>query len=113
MKKNLFFVLGLIFNLILNAQETPPEVSRFLQVNTYNGGQLSHLLSDQNNNSYMTGIANGTNFSFDGYNIAPVGSDDMFVIKTNATGQNQWMKTMNAGKKGVVKPTNTYLNGFG
>ncbi|SIS78410.1 Por secretion system C-terminal sorting domain-containing protein [Kaistella chaponensis] len=110
MKKTLFFVFGLLFSLLLKAQETPPEVSRFLQVNTYNGGHLSHLLSDQSNNSYMTGIANGTNFSFDGYNIKPIGNDDMFVIKTNATGQNQWLKTVNAGSKGIVTPYKSYLN---
>jgi len=95
------------------AQETPPEVSRFLQVNTYNGGQLSHLVTDQVNNSYMTGVANGENFSFDGYSIKPIGNDDMFVIKTNASGQNQWLKTVNAGSKGIVTPNKTYLNSSG
>lgn len=113
MKKNLLFVLGLFISLINYAQETPPEVSRFLQVNTYNGGQLSHLVTDQVNNSYMTGVANGENFSFDGYNIKPIGNDDMFVIKTNANGQNQWLKTINSGKKGIIKPTKSYISGSG
>ncbi len=113
MMKNLFLFAGLLFCFFTRAQDTPPEVSRFLQVNTYNGGQLSHLISDQNNNAFMTGVTNGKNFSFDGYNIMPVGIDDMFVIKTNETGQNQWLKTVNAGSKGIIKPNKSYLNSNG
>ena len=92
------------------AQDTPPEVSRFLQLNTYNGGQLSHVISDVNNNTFMSGIANGENYSFEDYSFKPVGHDDMYLIKTSQTGQNLWLKTVNAGSNGVISLVKTYVN---
>ena len=113
MKKKLLLSVGLFLNLMLFAQETPPEVSRFLQLNTYNGGQLSHVISDVNNNTFISGIANGETYSLDNYSFEPVGHDDLYVIKTSQSGQNLWFKTVNAGTNGVISTVKSYVNAAG
>ena len=110
MKKNLLLLVCIFISLLTKAQENPPEVSRFLQLNTYNGGGLSHLIRDVDNNAYLTGTANGKNFNFDNYNIVPVGYDDMYVIKTTVSGENLWLKVVTAGAKGIMKPYKSFLN---
>lgn len=113
MRNKLLLFVSLLFNLIVFAQINPPDVSRFLQINTYNGGQLSHVISDINNNTYMSGIANGENYSFDDYSFEPVGHDDLYLIKTSPSGQNLWLKTVNAGTNGVIGSVKTYINSVG
>lgn len=96
----LFFVIITIFS-----QQTPT-VTKLEQINTYNGGDIRKTILDRDMNLVSIGFANGP-FAVNNTNIVTSGTDDLYLLKTDkTTGENIWVKTLNAGANGVIRPSN-------
>jgi hypothetical protein len=54
--------------------------------------KVNDVKVDLNDNIYLTGLFN-TSFSFNGLNQVSNGNDDIFLLKFNSLGQEQWCKT--------------------
>lgn len=103
MKKIYLFLLFSIFY-ISNAQQETLKVKELHQVNTYNGGLVQKTVFDQSGNNITVGYSNGQ-FNYNGEIINTVGRDDLFICKkNNDTNEKVWLKTLDAGLDGTIRP---------
>ncbi|QOW10364.1 T9SS type A sorting domain-containing protein [Kaistella flava (ex Peng et al. 2021)] len=97
------FAIHLIF-----AQSIPSN-TRLTQINTLRGSALN-LVESTDTHTYHIGTV-GAEIGFDSFNNPSVGKDDLYVLKSNTSdGTNVWMKTFNAGSKGVISPKKVYVD---
>lgn len=102
--KKIYFLFSLIIGLLLHAQNNSLGTKKFLQVNTYNGGQILNTIFDFDGNHISVGYANGS-YTFLNDAIPTIGLDDLYIAKTNKfTKEKIWLKTFNAGTKGKIHP---------
>ncbi|WP_084466367.1 T9SS type A sorting domain-containing protein [Kaistella palustris] len=104
MTKNILSLLLLCVFSTLSFSQTAPSNTRLFQLNTVRGSELS-LVELSDNFAYHIGTMNSSEVGFDGLSATSVGLDDLFILKSDATGgSNVWFKTFNAGANGIVTP---------
>lgn len=104
-----FFLFLGVFAFQSNYSQANPAASRLIQLNTFKGSILN-LVESTNSDVYHVGTANAE-IGFDNYSYNSVGNDDLFILKSNiGDGNNVWLKTFNAGSKGIISPKKIYID---
>ncbi|GEM_PF-5900894 len=104
MRKFYFLLLVIILGNFLNAQNENLSIKSIYQANTSNGGRIIRTVFDNAQNNITVGFSNGS-FSFGNESFSNGGIDDMFIYKSkNSNGDKVWIKTINAGAKGSIRP---------
>jgi hypothetical protein len=88
----------------------------FIWAKSFSDGnsKVNDIKVDLNGNVYLTGSFN-TTFSFNGVNQVSNGNDDIFLLKFNSLGQEQWCKTFGSNQnydcgKSIALDQNNNIN---
>lgn len=93
----------------VNSQSIPPN-TRLMQLSTVKGGSLS-IVESTENFIYHVGTSNLGEIGIDGLSSTSIGLEDLYILKSNvASGSNLWLKTFNAGNKGIIIPKQIYTD---
>lgn len=114
MKKILFAFMSsllIISGLICNAQETEPEWSRILQLNTY-GNQTGRVVTSDNEFTYIIGMIYGP-VTFEGADFESTGFNDMILAKVSNSGITSWVRQVQVQNKGTIIPHAIYVDAYG
>lgn len=90
----------LMFIGLKNNYAQAPDWTRVLQTNTY-GEQYANVVDVDANSMYSAASFSGP-ITFEGTNYASIGHRDLFLIKTNYSGNITWIKQIDAHASGTI-----------